>query len=215
WPAYVIYTSGSTGEPKGVEVAHAALLSYVMWASQAYAGGEPASFPLYSSLAFDLTVTSIYVPLITGNRIVVYDQDGQEPSILRAIREDLAEVVKLTPSHLALLAEAPTLVCRRLRRLIVGGEALTTELANKIQSRCGPQVEILNEYGPTEATVGCMLHCFDAWRDRRATVPIGVPGADARIYVLDERLQPVAENVIGELYIGGAGLARGYLGRPA
>ena len=211
--AYVIYTSGSTGEPKGVQIEHAALVNYVWWAREVYLRGEPLNFALYSTIAFDLTVTSVYVPLITGSRIHIYRKaEGRSP-LDEALTDDRVEVLKLTPSHLALLAARDNRGSR-LRRLVVGGEALTTELARAVQRSFGREVEIYNEYGPTEATVGCMIHRFGAGADDRVHVPIGRPAANARVYVLDERLRPVPVGVAGELYLGGAGVARGYLGRP-
>ncbi|MBV9927466.1 MAG: amino acid adenylation domain-containing protein [Acidobacteria bacterium] len=210
--AYVIYTSGSTGEPKGVQIEHAALVNYVWWAREVYLRGEPLNFALYSTIAFDLTVTSVYVPLITGSRIHIYRKaEGRSP-LDEALTDDRVEVLKLTPSHLALLAARDNRGSR-LRRLVVGGEALTTELARAVQRSFGREVEIYNEYGPTEATVGCMIHRFGAGADDRVHVPIGRPAANARVYVLDERLRPVAENVVGELYIAGDGLAVGYLNK--
>ena len=212
--AYCIYTSGSTGRPKGVEIPHRALVNYVWWAAESYVGSRGGDFPLYSSPSFDLTVTSIYPPLLRGQRVVLYAQDGDEPAILRVVREGRVEVVKLTPSHLALL-QGEELRASRIRTLILGGETLTSELARQVLELFGDRVEILNEYGPTEATVGCALHRFAPRRDRRVSVPIGGPAANVRLYVLDPALRPVAENVTGELYIGGDGLARGYVGRPA
>ncbi|HZN07516.1 MAG TPA: amino acid adenylation domain-containing protein, partial [Pyrinomonadaceae bacterium] len=117
-----------------------------------------------------------------------------------------------TPSHLSLIKEADNRQTS-VKRLIVGGEALGTELARQVYESFGGQVEIYNEYGPTEATVGCMIYRFDAERDTREAVPIGRPAANAQIYVLDKWLQPAAVNVTGELYIAGDGLARGYLKR--
>ena len=213
-PAYVIYTSGSTGAPKGIVIPHCALVNYVLWANAAYLDGVPPNFALHSSLTFDLTVTSIFAPLTTGGVVVAYPSRGGEPPILDVLREDFVDIIKLTPSHLALVAEqgmAPS----RLRTFIVGGENLHTALARRIHDQFGGRVAIFNEYGPTEATVGCMIHRYDPQRDHRASVPIGRPAANTRILVLDEHLQPVAPNIVGELYIGGAGLASGYLGEPA
>ncbi len=211
-PAYVIYTSGSTGQPKGVEIPHRALTNYAWWASEVYVRGEEVAFPLYSSLSFDLTVTSVYAPLITGNRIVVCGGTSYESTVREILRDGQVDVLKLTPSHLALIKDLDNRGSR-VRRLIVGGEALTTELARRILESFGGEVEILNEYGPTEATVGCMLHRFDLLRDRRSSVPIGGPGANVYVYILDESLCPVAGNVTGELYIAGDGLAHRYLNR--
>jgi amino acid adenylation domain-containing protein len=206
--AYLIYTSGSTGKPKGVRIQHAALVNYLCWAREVYTDGQALSFPLYSSLAFDLTVTSIYTPLISGGRLVIYDSPAKQ-AVLEVVQDNQVDVLKLTPSHMAMLRHAEHRGSR-LRRLIVGGEALTSQLCAEVQASFGGELRIFNEYGPTEATVGCMLYEYEAGRDRRRAVPIGRPAANTQIYVLDERRRAVAENVVGELYIGGRGLADGY-----
>ncbi|HEX8150718.1 MAG TPA: amino acid adenylation domain-containing protein [Pyrinomonadaceae bacterium] len=208
--AYVIYTSGSTGSPKGVEVQHSALVNYVCWAKETYLREDALDFPLYSSLAFDLTVTSLFVPLVSGRSLYVYPQREHESSLDAVLADNRVGVLKLTPSHLALLRERDNRGSR-VERLIVGGEALETGLAARVLESFGGRVEIYNEYGPTEATVGCMVHLFDPRRDTRAVVPIGRPAANTQIYLLDEALRPLPENVPGELYISGAGLARGFL----
>lgn len=210
--AYLIYTSGSTGEPKGVRIQHSALVNYVWWAKDVYLHNETLAFPLYSSLAFDLTVTSIYTPLITGNKIIVYQKEGRESPLSQILKDNQVGVLKLTPSHLSLIKDQDNSKSR-IKRLIVGGEALENELASQIHLRFGGDVEIFNEYGPTEATVGCMLYKFAAGKEMRAFVPVGKPAANTQIYVLDEKLNPVAENVIGELHIAGDCLAEGYHNR--
>jgi amino acid adenylation domain-containing protein len=212
--AYVIYTSGSTGTPKGVMIQHRSLVNYICWANAQYCRGERLTWPLFSSLAFDLTVTSIFTPLIAGGRIVVYCEDagGHSMVVFKIIRDGVADIVKLTPAHLAMIKDMD-LGATRIRRLIVGGEDFKTELARAITDRFGRPVEIYNEYGPTEATVGCMIHRYDATADRALSVPIGRPAANARIYVLDEHLDPVPTGVIGEMYLAGDGLARGYFNR--
>ncbi|MFL6282408.1 MAG: non-ribosomal peptide synthetase, partial [Pyrinomonadaceae bacterium] len=211
--AYVIYTSGSTGEPKGVAVRHSALVNYVWWAKDAYLRGERLDFPLYSSLSFDLTVTSLYVPLVTGNRLVVYRQEGYEPVLAEILEADEVGVLKLTPGHLSLIKERDNRGSG-VRRLIVGGEALTTKLAREVYESFGRGVEIYNEYGPTEATVGCMIYRFDAENEKRPFVPAGRPAPNARIYVLDRGMSPQAENMLGEMFVAGEGLAEGYWNRP-
>ena len=210
--AYLIYTSGSTGNPKGVRVLHSSLVNYIWWAQSVYLRGDRLDFPLYSSLAFDLTVTSIFTPLITGNRVLIYLGDRRESIVQRILNDGKAGVVKLTPSHLSLIKDRDN---RRssVKRLIVGGEPLETKLAREIHESFGGDVEIFNEYGPTEATVGCMIHRFDPSTDARAFVPIGRPAANTRIYLLDSALRPVPENVVSELYIGGDGVAAGYHNR--
>jgi amino acid adenylation domain-containing protein/non-ribosomal peptide synthase protein (TIGR01720 family) len=214
--AYVLYTSGSTGEPKGVVVTHASVVNYVTWAREMYMPERhPISCAFYSSLAFDLTVTSVFAPLIGGHRIIIYPRKrANDVPLLDLCDDNQVEVVKLTPSHLALIKTRDN-SASRIRRLVVGGEPLTTDLARAITDSFGGQVEIDNEYGPTEATVGCMIYRYLPERDLRVGVPIGGPAANTQIYLLDEQLHPVAGGVRGELYIGGAGVARGYLNRPA
>ncbi|HWW75929.1 MAG TPA: amino acid adenylation domain-containing protein, partial [Pyrinomonadaceae bacterium] len=209
--AYVIYTSGSTGRPKGVGVTHASAAQYLRWAAEAYGGGEPVRMALYSSVAFDLTVTSLLLPLLTGGAVVACRGAGVEA--LEAAAVSGGEVLKLTPSHLRLLV-GRDLSGAGVRRLVLGGEGLATELAVAAVAAFGAGVEVCNEYGPTEATVGCMLHRFDPVADARAEVPIGWGREGARVYVLEGRLRAAAEGVRGELYIGGGCLARGYYGQP-
>lgn len=212
--AYVIYTSGSTGKPKGVLIEHRSLVNYICWANEKYCQGEKLTWPLFSSLAFDLTVTSIFTPLISGGRIVIYREDPgvHGMAVVKVIDDGAADIVKLTPSHLAMIKEFD-LSATRIRRLIVGGEDFKTELAGEITAKFGRPMEIFNEYGPTEATVGCMIHRYDGQNDRGLSVPIGVPAANSGIYVLDERLHAVPTGVTGEMYLAGDGLARGYLNR--
>ncbi|HEV2147503.1 MAG TPA: amino acid adenylation domain-containing protein, partial [Longimicrobiaceae bacterium] len=209
---YVIYTSGSTGRPKGVMVRHAGLTNYVCYACYRYADAGAVTFPLHSSLAFDLTVTSIYVPLVTGGSIAVVGGQGTGRSALEMIAASGAEAVKLTPAHLATLTQQD-LTGLRLRRMVVGGEELSQSLARAIHDRSAGRVEIYNEYGPTEATVGCVVHRADP-AEAGASVPIGRPIANTAVYVLDGPGSPVAVGVAGELYLAGVQVARGYLGRP-
>ncbi|MCZ8521358.1 MULTISPECIES: non-ribosomal peptide synthetase [Paenibacillus] len=211
--AYVIYTSGSTGKPKGTMIEHRGLVNYIWWASEVYVQGEKVSFPLYSSIAFDLTVTSIFTPLVTGNSVVIYPGAQQDLVIHDVLRQNEVEVVKLTPSHLKLLA-AMELRDSGIKRLIVGGEQLDTRLCAEVSRLFGHEVDIYNEYGPTETVVGCMIYRYSPEKDTDAYVPIGRPAANVQLYILDSFLQPVPCHAAGELYISGDGVARGYLNRP-
>lgn len=211
---YVIYTSGTTGKPKGVMVQHDGLSNYLNWAQKQYTDGQATSFALHSSLAFDLTVTSVYLPLVTGGTIHVYPDTAKTGLVIREVfTADVVDVVKLTPSHLALLRDLD-LSETRIKRLIVGGEDFKTEVAQAIHRTSGGRLVQFNEYGPTEATVACMAHRFDPQRDTRSSVPIGVPSDNMQVYVLDKNLQPVPIGVIGEMYLAGVNIARGYLHRP-
>lgn len=213
--AYVIYTSGSTGKPKGVMIEHRSLVNYIWWANRMYCRGERLSWPLFSSLAFDLTVTSIFTPLISGGRIVVYRDDMwvHGTVVLKVVEDNAVDIMKLTPAHLAMIKDMD-LGGTRIRGMILGGEDFKTDLAREITRKFGRLVELYNEYGPTEATVGCMIHRFDIEKDIAPSVPIGVPAANTGIYILDDHLRPVPIGVVGEMYIAGDGLARGYLKRP-
>ena len=212
--AYVMYTSGSTGNPKGVEIRHTGLSDYIEWARDSYLDDRPTTFAFFTSLSFDLTVTSLFLPLISGGRMIVFDQDTEEvdSSIIRVIADPRVEFVKLTPSHLSLMRH---LDCSqtRIKTMIVGGEELRRETAVDVMRQL-PDVTIYNEYGPTEAVVGCMIHRFDPEMDLDAGVPIGRPAAHTRLYLLNDCLQPVPEGCFGELYIARHGLASEYLNRP-
>lgn len=211
--AYIIYTSGSTGTPKGTMVRHSNLFNYIFWAKGFYLQGEQYDFPLFSSLSFDLTITSIFTPLVSGGSIIIYGEtESDSLVVLDVFKDNLVDIIKLTPAHLALL-QAADLKPSRLRKMIVGGEDFKRGLAQSISDLFDGEIEIYNEYGPTEATVGCMIHRFDPEVDLDASVPIGVPISNAQIYVLDDQLNPVSAGMIGEMCIGGAGVARGYLHR--
>ncbi len=213
--AYVIYTSGSSGFPKGVMVEHRNLVNYLSWAKRAYVGDSRPAMALYTSVSFDLTVTSLLLPLISGGQVVVYPEDdsGVDTAFLRVLDEDAVDLLKATPAHLSLLVGRDQ-NASRVRKLIVGGDALTRHVALRAQSVFGSQAEICNEYGPTEATVGCMIHRFNAATDADASVPIGVPADNCQIYLLDRNLNPVPTGVAGEMFICGDSVTRGYLNQP-
>ncbi|SFX17711.1 non-ribosomal peptide synthase domain TIGR01720/amino acid adenylation domain-containing protein [Thermoactinomyces sp. DSM 45891] len=210
---YMIYTSGSTGKPKGVMIEHRGLMNYVWWAQKMYVRDVHDSFALYSSLAFDLTVTSIFTPLIGGNQIRVYPENDDNFVLYDILEDNRVSIIKLTPAHLSLL-QGQTFPNSTVKRLIVGGEELKGSLAQRIQEAFHGKIEILNEYGPTETVVGCMIHRFNPSTDTKATVPIGIPADNVQIYLLDEKLKPVPKGCIGEMYISGDGVARGYWNRP-
>jgi amino acid adenylation domain-containing protein/non-ribosomal peptide synthase protein (TIGR01720 family) len=212
-PAYVIYTSGSSGRPKGVVVEHRGVVNYIAWAIRQYVRGEQISFPLFTSISFDLTVTSLFTPLLSGNSLIIYGQEDSGVLLQRIFADDRVGVIKLTPSHLRLILEMSEIPVK-LKRFIVGGENLERSLADKIHRRFSGRVEILNEYGPTETVVGCMIHCFDPERDKRSAVPIGRSADNFRIYLLDQFGQPAPMGAWGEMAIAGVGVARGYLNNP-
>nr|WP_275106700.1 non-ribosomal peptide synthetase [Oceanipulchritudo coccoides] len=212
--AYMIYTSGSTGQPKGVPINHDGLSDYLEWAERQYVRGEQLAFPLFTSLSFDLTVTSLFLPLMTGGTLVIYEEsDGPvDSAVVDVIRDNQVDLIKLTPSHLSLLQQLD-LSTSRIRRMILGGEDLKVHLADTISRQFPKPVEIFNEYGPTEAVVGCMIHKFDSKADREISVPIGKPADHVQLYVLNGRLNPVLPGIPGELCISRHGLTSGYHGR--
>jgi amino acid adenylation domain-containing protein len=215
--AYVIYTSGSTWRPKGVAVTHGGLVNYLSWAAGAYrvcGSGPGLGAPLHSSLAADLTITSVLVPLITGGAVTISPDGGADglAAMLRA--GGRFGLVKVVPAHLPLLKElvpAPVLA-GSARRLVAGGEALTGAAARSWLAAV-PGSVLVNEYGPTETVVGCCAFELGAGQEMPDAVPIGTPVANTRVYVLDRWLGPVPAGATGELYVAGAQLARGYAGR--
>jgi amino acid adenylation domain-containing protein len=220
--AYVIYTSGTTGKPKGVMIEHRGLVNYIWWAAKTYVREEKLNFPFYTSLSFDLTITSIFTPLITGRAIFVYEGDHNEWLIEQVIDNQNIGIVKLTPSHLKLIREKETPpphpgqgghLPGGIKRFIVGGENLDTQLAKDVCMDF-KDIEMYNEYGPTETVVGSMIYKFDPQKDKRKSVSIGDPIDNTKIYLLDRKQKPVPMGIAGEIYISGAGVAGGYLNNP-
>lgn len=210
--AYIIYTSGTSGKPKGTMIGHQGLVNYIWWAKKEYITEEQEVFPLYSSLGFDLTITSIFTPLISGHKIVVYQNDNNEDSyvLYRILDDGQATMIKLTPSHLALLKDRDY-KHSSIKKFIIGGEELKVSLVKDIYNNFHHDLMIYNEYGPTETVIGCMIHQYSCQDDELASVPIGHAINNMQIYILDKEFQPMPIGEIGELYISGDGVARGYL----
>ncbi|MET0136200.1 MAG: amino acid adenylation domain-containing protein [Kibdelosporangium sp.] len=213
--AYVIYTSGSTGRPKGVAVSHnsiAMLLDH--WLT--HIGPMPgAAAALWSSFGFDVSVSEILLPITTGGALhVVPDDVRADPEALMAwLRSSHIVQAYLPPAFVKWIDEAPAerLAGLALRQLLVGVEPLTEAGLNRI-GQALPGLRILNGYGPTESTVYSTAYLDPKPVARQC--PIGRPITGSRVYLLDDRLEPVPVGVSGEIHIAGAGLARGYLGRP-
>ncbi|MBA3948475.1 MAG: amino acid adenylation domain-containing protein, partial [Acidobacteria bacterium] len=209
--AYVIYTSGSTGRPKGCAIEHHSLSNYLRWAGDYYwTSSDTGSMGLFTPLSFDLTVPSLFCPLLRGRTLVVYPQAMGIDELLRRqfAPGSTVDSVKLTPSHIRVL-EALRPKSTDVRLIIVGGETLTAQQVASVR-RIDPRIRIVNEYGPTEATVGCIVKDIAAGEP----ITIGRPIANMRAYVLDDAQRPVAIGVRGEICVGGAGVARGYHARP-
>jgi surfactin family lipopeptide synthetase A len=211
--AYVIYTSGSTGKPKGVMIHHRGLVNYLTWATEKYEVAAGCGAPVHSSFSFDLTITSLFAPLLVGRSIFLV-ADGMENLVEALLARENYSLVKITPAHLRALAELmPSDQLRgRVRVLVIGGEALHMESLVFWRTHA-PMTRLINEYGPTETVVGCCVYEVGEEDPNAGPVPIGTPVANSQLYVLDESLQPVAKGVTGELYIGGDGVGLGYLNR--
>ncbi len=212
--AYVLFTSGSTGTPKGVAVDHRNLSRYAHWAASAFGDGGPAHYPFFSSISFDLTLTSLFVPMITGGSIRIYPETSDpDLAVLDVFADDRVTTVKLTPSHLSLVCKAGQPV-QTIETLVLGGENLTSQLCRKAQDVLSPAIRICNEYGPTEAVIGAMLHEFDRKTDTDASVQIGQPAAGIAISVRNDALNICPFGIVGEIVLSGR-LAQGYISSHA
>ena len=213
--AYVIYTSGSTGRPKGVMITQRGLRNYLKWSEEAYPLRAGEGSLLHSPLGFDLTVTALYPALLSGGRLrVVAESDGVGKLVEELRKERELGLVKLTPAHLEVLNQWLPVeeMGGRTKALVIGGEALYGEQLKLWQSYA-PGTRLINEYGPTETVVGCCVYEVKGGERLSGGVPIGRPIANTQLYILDEQQRVVGVGEKGELYIGGAGVARGYLGR--
>ncbi|WP_282792783.1 non-ribosomal peptide synthetase [Streptomyces sp. CC224B] len=214
--AYVLHTSGSTGTPKGVMVAHRSIVNYLTWANREYRMAEGAGAPVSSSVTFDATLTSLFGPLLAGRTVTLLSEGGEIHELYDLLHGGTGQsLVKATPAQLDLVravipADAPQ---ANVGALVVGGEAFPAE-SLAFWRRHAPGARIFNEYGPTEATVGCCVYEAVASAPGARRVPIGRPIANAEMYVLDRNRRIVPVGVPGEIHIGGTGLARGYLNRP-
>ncbi len=215
--AYIIYTSGSTGTPKGVMISHRGLVNYLSWAVKTYSISGGTGAPVHSPLGFDLTVTSLFAPLAAGSSVLMLPESRDITALAALLQtEHELSLVKLTPSHLELLEQTlpSEHAAGRTRAFIVGGEMLRDDTLNFWRAHAS-NTRVINEYGPTETVVGCCVYEVPSGSSVLSTVPIGKPIANMELYVLDERRQPVPLGVTGELYIGGIGVARGYVNQPA
>ncbi len=207
--AYVIYTSGSTGMPKGVEIEHRAVVNFLASMREEPGISDRDRLLAVTTLSFDIAGLEIYLPLIAGAQLTIAPRaavaDGS--ALARLLRESGATLMQATPATWRLLLDSGWRDAQGLK-MLCGGEAMPRELANRLLATGG---ELWNLYGPTETTIWSTIHRVDS---RPGAVPVGRPIANTGVYVLDDRRHAVPPGVVGELYIGGDGLARGYLKRP-
>jgi amino acid adenylation domain-containing protein len=212
--AYVIYTSGSTGKPKGTAVDHGGVVNRLEWMQARYPLASSDAILQKTPYAFDVSVWEFFWPLRIGGRLVLARPEGhRDPAYLKGVIErEQITTLHFVPSMLHAFLASETLPEQgSLRRMFCSGEELSPALVAQV--RAHPSIELHNLYGPTEASIDVTAYaCSREGTDR--LVPIGRPISNTQIYLLDSALTPVPVGVAGELYIGGAGLARGYLGRP-
>ncbi|HEU0077547.1 MAG TPA: amino acid adenylation domain-containing protein, partial [Longimicrobiaceae bacterium] len=211
--AYVIYTSGSTGRPKGVVVTHAGAAGFFAGMDGVVGGPVPGTWLAVTRISFDIHVLELLWTLARGFRVVVHpglEGAGESDAVAGWIGRHGVTHLQCTPSLAAMMiAESGAEALAGLERIFLGGEALPAALAAQIDAVLPGR--LVNLYGPTETTVWCAAHAVTA---AEATVPIGRPIANTRVYVLDGDFRPQPVGIPGELYVAGAGVARGYLDRP-
>jgi amino acid adenylation domain-containing protein len=209
--AYMIYTSGTTGNPKGVKISRSSLCNYIQYARETYARHGSLNMPLYSMIGFDLTITSIFLPLVTSGTIHIFKEQSlsSDLSILDVIKDQEINIIKLTPSHWDLISDFD-FSNSKVDTLIVGGEAFKPVHLLSMHQAFPKTIDIFNEYGPTEATVGCIVYKVDPQKMYTGTVPIGSPIENMECFILDESLNQVPIGVVGQLFLAGKGLAVGY-----
>ena len=211
--AYVIYTSGSTGRPKGVMVEHKGVVNFLTSMGQKPGIGTADRLLAVTTMSFDIAALEIYLPLAHGATLVLASREAaSDPQQLAGMLEEFqVTVLQATPATWKMLLDVEW--CgRSTLKALCGGEALTTDLSGKLQSRVGT---LWNLYGPTETTIwSCCQQITVAPAERRSVESIGRPISNTTVYLTDGRQQVVPLGVAGELYIGGAGVARGYLNRP-
>jgi len=211
--AYVIYTSGSTGTPKGVMVTHAGLVNYLLWAMKEYGPEAQRSALVHSSISFDLTITGLFTPLLLGGRVELAEDTGGIDGLLMTLQGNQNYgLVKITPAHLDLLSQHldPYQISGKVGLFVIGGEQLAAEIL-QFWRKYSPSTRLINEYGPTETVVGCCTYEVGASDPCVGSVPIGKPIDNTQLYILDAELRMLPAGAAGELYIAGAGVARGYL----
>src|ERR1051325_1925858 len=216
--AYVIYTSGSTGIPKGVMIPHGAICNRLLWMQSAYPLSIDDSVLQKTVFNFDASIWELFVPLMSGAKIVLAKPEGHQDAAYMAeeiVRRGVT-TLQLVPSMLRVMLDEPKFAqCRSLKRVFCGGEALPLDLQERFYATL--DADLHNLYGPTEVAIDASSWDCERGNDygtTRGNVPIGRPLANVQVFLLGQQLKPVPYGAIGEVYVGGRGLGRGYLGRP-
>ena len=210
--AYIMYTSGSTGKPKGVKVGVESLLNYLEYASKTYSSGQPISSCVHSSIGFDGTISSLFIPIMTGGTVKMISEENTLGELAGEIRRTSQSLlIKITPSHLTPLAEQlHASPIKHLKAIIIGGEALDYRHLAAFK-HCAPDAMFVNEYGPTEATVGCCINIFNPFDLEQGAVPIGRPIQNTELLICSDDMCILPVGAVGELCIGGSGVAQEYI----
>lgn len=212
-PAYIIYTSGSTSNPKGVVINNKSLYKYINWSKEEYVNKNndesallkingKGNMPFYSSISFDLTITSIFLPIYSKSTMYIYHDENIHNVLERIILNPEINIFKLTPAHLKLVNRFKKSILSKsnITKMIVGGDILPNVLCREIISK-NNKIQILNEYGPTETTVGIMKHIYNKEDKKYASNPIGVPAKESIIYLVNQYGKILPPGVRGEMLI--------------
>ena len=210
-PAYRIYTSGSTGTPKGVDVMDGSIVNYLQWAKRYYKMDEHSGFSLCTSLSVDLTMTSYLLPLLCGGCVYVFAESFSGVLAKKILSDSGVTHLKLTPSHLKII-NSLVITPSFKKCLILGGEELSPNELRHRERLFGSDCMIVNEYGPTETTIGCTAYTIP--EDIPNVIPVGTPIDNASILIISQEGQMVKVGNMGEIYVGGACVSRGYTGNP-
>lgn len=215
YSSYMVFTSGSTGNPKPVLVGHRALRHYISGLLNKTGFNENKEWAAFASPSADLGYTAIFGALSSGGVLRLFDQEDYLDAyvLAKSLSERPIDILKIVPSHLSALLnnKGSPILPREL--LILGGDIISPALIDEIKRR-SPYLKVLNHYGPTETTVGVATYSVPDLTESSTDIPIGTPLAHRNIYILDKHLNPVGAGIVGDIYIGGEGLAYGYLGNP-
>lgn len=207
---YKIYTSGTTGKPKGIEISYKNLSNYLTWAKDTYTTIKEPAMPLFTSLSVDLTITSIFLPLLYGGKVKVCKEQFSTLILDRILNDKEITILKATPSHLSLIGNKYH--NEEIEKIIVGGENFSSKAAENVCEHFNKDVLIYNEYGPTETTVGCIFEIFKP--NKFVNVPIGKCINNTKAYLINNDNEIIlSENVEGEIIIGGEGVSQGLINK--